>query len=410
MTADVDIVIVGGGAAGIAAARRLADSSLSIVLIEASSRLGGRAWTSEIAGFPLDLGCGWLHSADRNVWTRIAEINHFAVDRREAAWGRQYADLGLSPGEQREAKEALADWQERLPALISGSDCAADALAPGCTWNPYVRAICGFANGVAPDRMSASDYLGYDAASTHVNWRVPAGYGTLIAASLPPTTALRLATPVQAIAEDSHRLVITTPAGNLSARAVILTVSTAVLSGEAIDLPASLDPWRNAAGLLPLGRNEKLFLHIVGNTSFEPETQLLGDFYDSRSCAFYIRPFGWPIVECFLGGDSARVVEESGIPAGFALATEQLVNLVGSEMRSKLQPLAGSSWSLLERIGGAYSCALPGHADARRLLARPYDGRIFFAGEATHSQDFSTAHGAHNSGLRAAEEAIAACR
>jgi monoamine oxidase len=258
--------------------------------------------------------------------------------------------------------------------------------------------------------MSASDYLAYDSASTHVNWRVPTGYGTLIAASLPPSTALRLATPVQAIAEDSDRLVITTSAGNLSARAVILTVSTAVFSGGAIDLPASLDPWRNAAGLLPLGRNEKLFLHIVGNTSFEPETHLLGDFHDSRSCAFYIRPFGWPIVECFLGGDSARVVEESGISAGFALAIEQLVNLVGSEIGSKLRPLVGSSWSLSERIGGAYSCALPGHADARRLLARPYNGRIFFAGEATRSQDFSTAHGAYDSGLRAAEEAIAACR
>ena len=59
-------------------------------------------------------------------------------------------------------------------------------------------------------------------------------------------------------------------------------------------------------------------------------------------------------------------------------------------------------------VGGAYSHALPGHATARKDLALPFEQRLFFAGEATHTDDFSTAHGAYDSGLRAAEEAIAA--
>jgi monoamine oxidase len=59
-------------------------------------------------------------------------------------------------------------------------------------------------------------------------------------------------------------------------------------------------------------------------------------------------------------------------------------------------------------VGGAYSHALPGHAEARGELARPFEQRLFFAGEATHRSDFSTAHGAYDSGLRAAEEAIEA--
>ena len=62
----------------------------------------------------------------------------------------------------------------------------------------------------------------------------------------------------------------------------------------------------------------------------------------------------------------------------------------------------------MNRIGGAYSYALPGHANARAALASPFDDRLFFAGEATHAYDFSTAHGAHDSGVRAAEEVIAA--
>ena len=59
-------------------------------------------------------------------------------------------------------------------------------------------------------------------------------------------------------------------------------------------------------------------------------------------------------------------------------------------------------------IGGAYSCALPGRSDARARLARPFQDRLFVAGEATHPHDFTTAHGAHDSGQRAADEAMKA--
>jgi hypothetical protein len=88
MSADVDVVIVGAGAAGIAAARRLKTSGLSAAILEATGRVGGRAWTCDVAGLPLDLGCGWLHSADRNPWTRIAEAAGFVVDRGFGAWIR----------------------------------------------------------------------------------------------------------------------------------------------------------------------------------------------------------------------------------------------------------------------------------------------------------------------------------
>jgi monoamine oxidase len=95
MSVDFDIVIVGGGAAGIGAARRVAAAGRSALLLEATSRLGGRAWTYDVAGLSLDMGCGWLHSADRNPWTCIAEASGFVVDRREPAWGVQCRDLGF---------------------------------------------------------------------------------------------------------------------------------------------------------------------------------------------------------------------------------------------------------------------------------------------------------------------------
>jgi monoamine oxidase len=135
MNKDFDVVIVGGGAAGIGAARELAASGRSALLLEASSRLGGRAWTCEIAGQRLDLGCGWLHSGDRNSWTRIAEEAGRVVDRRPPKWGVQYRHLGFSPDEQKAARGAFAAWMERLSVKPPPSDCAADALTPGGEWN-----------------------------------------------------------------------------------------------------------------------------------------------------------------------------------------------------------------------------------------------------------------------------------
>jgi monoamine oxidase len=384
MSADWDVVIIGGGAAGIAAARRLATKGVSTLLLEASQRIGGRAHTVNVTGHALDLGCGWLHSADRNPWVGIADASGFAVERRRSAWNQQYRDLGFSPEDQDATDEAYAAWHGRL--------------------------MSGYISGAGLERLSIADYLAYDAASTRYNWRVPAGYGTLVAASLPPGAALRLATPVEAINLEGARVSIATRAGSINARAAILTVSTAVIVGGTIRLPPELDEWRHAAAGLPLGRNEKLFLEIVGDNPFEPETHVIGDPRNSRTGSYYIQPFGRPVIEGFFGGEGADVLAEHRPAAGFAYAIDELAALFGSDVRRSLRPLTVSNWSRMDRIGGGYSYALPGKAEARVTLARPFDDRLFFAGEATHRHDFSTAHGAYQSGVRAADEMMAALR
>ena len=120
---------------------------------------------------------------------------------------------------------------------------------------------------------------------------------------------------------------LVSPAGSLRARTAILTVSTAVLAGDALKLPAELAPWRDAASFLPLGRNEKLFFEIVGDAPFADESQLLGN-PRQRTASYYIRPLGSPVIECFFGGDGARFLEESGHAAGFDFALERLAELV----------------------------------------------------------------------------------
>lgn len=405
-----DVIIVGGGAAGIGAARRLAAHGASALLMEASSRLGGRAHTHDLGGFPLDLGCEWLHSGDRNAWVDVAEASGFPVDRGEPPWAKSHPDIARDDYGQEAAQRAFGDWEERLRMVAAGSDRASDAFEPGGAWNAYVRAIAGFMSGVGPEKISATDYLAYDDASTGRNWHLPLGYGTLVAASLPSSTTLRLATPAERIDLTADGVAVTTRVGIVHAGAAILTVSTAVLAGDAIRLPSGVDPWREAAAALPLGRNEKLFLEIGRDGAFEPDSHAYGNLHDSRSAAYSIRPNGWPVIEAFLGGDGARIVEEEGPAAGFAYVLAELVALFGSDVASAIRPLAATSWSRMASIGGAYSCALPGRSGARAQLARPFDDRLFFAGEATHPFDFTTAHGAHDSGQRAADEVMAALR
>ena len=159
MSAEIDVIIVGGGAAGIGAARRLAKAERSALVLEAASRVGGRAWTEEIAGFPLDYGCGWLHSADRNSWVSIAELTGFAIDRSHPAWGNQYQDLGFTSAEQVAARQAFAAWIESLATNPPPSDCAADALTPHGEWNSYVQAMSGFISGDVLRCLSVADYM-----------------------------------------------------------------------------------------------------------------------------------------------------------------------------------------------------------------------------------------------------------
>jgi monoamine oxidase len=408
LSGDVDIVIVGGGAAGIGAARQLARSGLRTHLLEAGGRLGGRGLTQEIAGVSLDLGCGWMHSADRNGWVQVARDAGVAIDRSKAAWGRQFHDLDFSADEQAEAWRAFDAWTKRLATAPPLSDCAADALDRDQPWNAHIRAIAGYISGAQLECLSAADYAAYDEASSDDNWRARSGYGALIVRGFPREVELSLATPVESLALERDRVRVQTRSGDIRARALILTVSTAVLTNDSIKLPAALDPWREAARLLPLGLNEKLFLEIHGDAPFEAETHVTGNPRDPRTASYYVRPFGWPVIECYFGGECAQRLGEDGLAAGFTFAIDQLARLFGADIRRALRPLTGSNWARMQRIGGAYSYAMPGHANARRRLAEPFEARVFFAGEATMKGDYSTAHGALDSGVRAANAAIAA--
>ncbi|MCJ2073908.1 FAD-dependent oxidoreductase [Methylobacterium sp. J-030] len=209
---------------------------------------------------------------------------------------------------------------------------------------------------------------------------------------------MRLATPAERIDLTADGVAVTTRAGTVRAKAAVLTVSTAVLAGDAICLPPGTEPWREAAAALPLGRNEKVFLEIGRDAAFEPGSHAYGNLRDARSAAYSIRPNGRPVIEAFLGGDGARILEMEGPAAGFAHATTELVALFGSDLASALRSLAATAWCRMASIGGAYSCAPPGQSQTRARLARPFEDRLFFAGEAAHPFDFKRLMGLMTAG------------
>ncbi|MBV9841424.1 MAG: FAD-dependent oxidoreductase [Sphingomonadaceae bacterium] len=403
----VDVAVVGGGAAGIAAARTVAAAGRSVLLLEAGQRLGGRAHSVTIDGAALDLGCGWLHSADRNPLVGEAAKADFAIDRTRSAWREQYRELGFAKTRQREAQAAFAAFSDRLRDAPPATDIAADALLPGCIWNGWIDALSGYINGAPSRDVSVADYLAYDDAATDANWRLPAGYGTLIA-TLGSGLPARLGCAVTAIDGEGMMLTLTTACGPLGAQAAIITVPTSVLAAGAIRFGRGLDDHLDAAARLPLGLADKLFLAGPTVAVLEADSHLIGSPWRTNTGSYYLRPFGHPVIECFLAGDCARVLEAAGEGAAAAFAIDELAALLGSDFARGLRPVAASAWGRDPLARGSYSHALPGHADARATLAAPaLDGRLRFAGEACSPTDFSTAHGAWASGIAAAQAVLA---
>ena len=399
--ADIlDVAIVGGGAAGIAAGRRLTSRKRSVILIEALPQIGGRARTVTIQGMPLDLGCGWLHSADRNPLATLAEEEGLILDRSGGAWRRQLGNIGFPAEEQREARAAYNRLGERMRADPPASDCAGDALPPNDRWRPFMDGISSFINGTELDKLSVADFVAYDDAASDVNWRLPGGYGALITglgADLPKA----LDTSVMSIA-DNRDIVLETNRGTIHARAAIVTVSSAVLAKGAIRFTPPVDDYLHAASCLPLGLANKAFLSLAVPDAVPAESHLRGRFDRAATGSYYLRPFGRHIIECYFGGAWAHALEDAGEAAAVSFAVDELRDLLGADFARGLNPIAVTRWAHEATIHGSYSHAIPGHADAREILARPVSERLCFAGEACSKEDFSTTHGAWQSGIAAA--------
>lgn len=407
LPSEVDVAIIGAGAAGLGAARAFDNSGLSIVVLEARDRVGGRGHTIMAApGIPFDVGCGWLHSADHNSFVEIARQLNFEIDSTRPPWREQSFDSIFPPKQRADFNRALDAFYDRLDeAASTGRDCAASTyLEPGNRWNPMIDALSTYINGCELDQVSIIDTAAYE--DTEINWRVREGYGALIAAYGAPCP-LALNADVRLIDHSGKRVRIETSRGTLSAARVIVTVPTNLLADEAVRFHPSLPGKVDAARGLPLGLADKVMLSLDQPEALPKDGNLRAAPMRTAMGSFHLRPFGEACIEGFFGGRFARQLEDAGDGALAAQAIDEIVGLLGSDFRRRLKPLAESRWAHDTFARGSYSHALPGHAGDRAVLAAPVDGRLFFAGEATSPEFFSTAHGARDSGERAAREVLA---
>jgi monoamine oxidase len=210
------------------------------------------------------------------------------------------------------------------------------------------------------------------------------------------------------IDHSGQRIRVETSRGTLTAGQVIVTAPTNLIADEAIRFHPALSAKVDAARGLPLGLADKVTLALADPDALPVEGNLRGATMRTEMGTYHIRPFGQPCIEGFFGGRFAQALEAAGPGAIAAHSIDEIAGFLGNDFRCKLTPLAESRWAHDPFARGSYSHALPGHADKRAVLAAPVDGRLFFAGEATSPGFFSTAHGARDSGERAAREIMAA--
>jgi monoamine oxidase len=402
-----DIAVIGAGAAGLGAGRRLKELGVSFAVLEAAHRVGGRGYTEEIApGVPFDLGCHWLHSASLNPFVAMADAAGFTYRKGTFDRSLNFASDWTASTDVKDCDDFLERSYAALrEAHAAGRDVSvADVVERDSPWTGYFDYWISLNASVDSDQISAVDFYNYR--DTGEDWPLKEGYGTLIA-RLAQGLPIQLNTAVTNIDLGGKELRLTTPEGAVAVKAIIVAVSTGILGGGGIRFTPDLPDWKQQAiAALPLGCHNRIGLLFDRNVFGDDHprgTILLSS--DSEPMSFKIRPFGYDYVVGLTGGRFADWLERAGIEASVDLAGENLKKAFGSNITKHVVRHLVTAWRGDPWVKGAYSAARPGTVGQRPRLAEAIDGRLFFAGEATSSEFFATAHGAYLSGIRAADEA-----
>lgn len=420
--------------AGLAAARRLQDAGYPVTILEARDRIGGRTHTDHTLGLPVDLGAAWIHGPIGNPLTPLARrfgVGMSPTDflnrggRAIQAFDADGAPLPVGP-----YTEGLQRYEGVMTHLAASEVDHVPAGEARSLAELYARGLPGVAELTPVQRLgfhySSVVRVQFTEAAdlTEIDWRLSrayvklpggdellhgGGYGQIVA-GLAAGLEIHSGTAVTAIVQDGAGVAFETPRGTWRGARAIVTAPLGVLQAGQIAFEPGLSAEKQAAiARLGMGNYEKLILRFP--RQFWPREPQRFQYLAGQTPALFTSWLnlahysGEPVIAVYHAGSHARYINQLDDATYVGAALAVLRRLFDPAMP---EPVAyvrtgweGDPWSR-----GSYSFAKVGsQADDRRVLART-EGRLAFAGEATHPHYFSTVHGAYESGLRAAREVL----
>ncbi|HEV7877755.1 flavin monoamine oxidase family protein [Bradyrhizobium sp.] len=406
---EADVVVIGAGAAGIAAARRVMAANRKVIVLEATARVGGRCLTDATTfEVPFDRGARWMHNPDTNPMIRLAR--GVGLELVPAPLGQKIR-IGRRNARAGEVEELLATLVRANRAIDDASRGKADVSCASALpkdlgdWAATIEFLFG-ANATGKDLKDVSAIDKSRAQDRSAALACRQGLGTLIA-KLGEGLAVSLATPATRISWSGRDVSVETPAGKIAARAAIITASSNVLASGALKFAPDL-PKRHldAAAKLSLGSYDHIALALPGNPLGLARDDVVIEQSKDIKTAFLLANIGASsLCSIDVAGSFGRDLSAQGEPAMIAFAVEWLTKLFGSDVAKAVKKSSATRWNAAPFALGAMSAAMPGGQPSRKILMEPA-GSVFFAGEAAHETLWGTVDGAWESGERAAEAAL----
>jgi monoamine oxidase len=405
-----DVVIIGAGVAGIAAARRIMFAGRKCVVLEASGTIGGRCVTdTALFGVPYDRGARAFHMPEANPVARLALQNGFDI-------------YPAPPGQRmritrRYARES--EMEDMLSAMVRANSAIADVARKADTacalalpkdlgeWRSTVEFMLGpYLCGKDLSDTSTADFA--RAADRDVQAYCRQGLGAVVA-KLAADVPVRLSTPATRITWWTRTGVeVETAQGTIDARAAIVTSSTNVLAAGKLRFTPDLPKRQlDAIERLKLGSYDHVTLELTGNPlGLRTDEFVFEKSSSSRTAALLANMSGSTLCTVDVGGRFGRELAAKGAKEMVAFALDWLDNLYGSALKRAAGRSHATRWNEEPWVLGAMSAAAPGGQFARRTLMESLNNRVWFAGEAVHERLWGTVGGAWESGDRAALAAL----